>query len=109
MIATESTSVTRCCGEPESSTLNLGQVKKKGIHRASTDCPPGGPPTSSGASDVACYSSVPMPSFRLIALSALIAAVTFMAFSSAANAQAPTQTPPTQTPPAPTQGPAAPS
>ena len=50
-----------------------------------------------------------MPSFRLIALSALIAAVTFMAFSSAANAQAPTQTPPTQTPPAPTQGPAAPS
>jgi outer membrane protein TolC len=32
-----------------------------------------------------------------------------MAFSSAAKAQAPTQTPPTQTPPAPTQGPAAPS
>ena len=50
-----------------------------------------------------------MPSFRLIALYALIAALAFMAFSSAAKAQAPTQTPPTQTPPAPTQGPAAPS
>ena len=50
-----------------------------------------------------------MPSSRVIALFALIASLTLMAFTIAANAQAPTQTPPTPTPPAPTQSPTPPS
>src|SRR5262245_55637727 len=83
--------VTRSCGERHTSTLNLACVKKKGIHRASTDCPPR---ARNRAFDAAWYSLVPMSRPRAVAAFTPMAIFVFGVLTSAASAQTPTQTPP---------------